>query len=220
MSEPLVIIGRGEHARVVADAVLTDPRWHALGAVGPADSAATDETSRSWLPYLGDDDVFLASLAAQPSADRPAVVIGVGAISDPGSRREIVARYGDVARWASVVHGTAILSASARVGAGAVVLAGAVVGPNARIGEHAVVNSGAIVEHDVVIAPYAQVATGAIVGGGATVGDGAFVGLGARVRDHLAIGANAVVGMGAVVVKDVPPGVTVVGVPARPVIAT
>ena len=47
------------------------------------------------------------------------------------------------------------------------------------------------------------------------VGDHVEVGTGAVVIDHLSIGAGAVVGTGAVVVKDVPAGVRVVGVPAR-----
>jgi acetyltransferase-like isoleucine patch superfamily enzyme len=41
------------------------------------------------------------------------------------------------------------------------------------------------------------------------------VGAGAVIRQGIQIGDGAVVGAGAVVVKDVPPGVTVVGVPAR-----
>lgn len=53
------------------------------------------------------------------------------------------------------------------------------------------------------------------------VGDGAMIGAGAvllckRERD-LAIGAGAVVGANAVVTRDVAPGQTVVGAPARPV---
>jgi serine O-acetyltransferase len=48
-----------------------------------------------------------------------------------------------------------------------------------------------------------------------TVGDGVVIGAGAKVLGPLVVGANARVGSNAVVVKDVPAGATVVGIPAR-----
>lgn len=45
--------------------------------------------------------------------------------------------------------------------------------------------------------------------------DGAWLGAGAIVLPGVTIGRNAIVGAGAVVTKDVPPGKTVFGVPAR-----
>ena len=50
-----------------------------------------------------------------------------------------------------------------------------------------------------------------------TVGNGVIIGAGAKVLGDILIGDNARVGANAVVVKEVPPGVTVVGIPARPV---
>src|SRR5262249_55564809 len=47
------------------------------------------------------------------------------------------------------------------------------------------------------------------------VGDGASLGSGAIVLGGVEIGAGAMVGAGAVVARDVPPGATVAGVPAR-----
>ena len=44
---------------------------------------------------------------------------------------------------------------------------------------------------------------------------GASIGSGAAIMCGVTIGAEAIVGAGAVVTKDVPPGVTVAGVPAR-----
>jgi len=49
------------------------------------------------------------------------------------------------------------------------------------------------------------------------IGDGARIGLGAGVLRGVTVGAGAVVGPHAVVTRDVAPGVTVAGVPARPV---
>ncbi len=48
------------------------------------------------------------------------------------------------------------------------------------------------------------------------VEDGASIGGGAVILPGIRVGACAIVGAGAVVVKDVLPGVTVVGNPARP----
>ncbi|NTU89377.1 MAG: serine O-acetyltransferase, partial [Actinobacteria bacterium] len=48
-----------------------------------------------------------------------------------------------------------------------------------------------------------------------TIEDGAVVGVGASVLGNTTVGKNAKVGGGAVVVDDVPPGCTVVGIPGH-----
>jgi len=48
-----------------------------------------------------------------------------------------------------------------------------------------------------------------------TLGDGVTVGAGARILGPITIGAGAQVGANSVVVKDVPPGAVVVGVPGE-----
>jgi serine O-acetyltransferase len=50
-----------------------------------------------------------------------------------------------------------------------------------------------------------------------TLGDGVIVGAGAKILGPIRIGSGARVGANAVVLKDVPEGVTVVGIPARAV---
>lgn len=49
------------------------------------------------------------------------------------------------------------------------------------------------------------------------IGDGVYLGAGCRVLGSIRVGDGAAIGANAVVLQDVPPGVTVVGVPARPV---
>lgn len=212
---PLIVLGGGEHARVVIEAAQTQgERWAVQGYVAPDAAGGPDG-----IAWLGDDGTLATRLAALAPTDRPWLVLGFGGGETAGAlaaRTAATDRFGPDTRWATVVHATAWISPTARLAAGAVVLAHAVVNTGARVGRHAIVNSAAVIEHDVRIGDGSHVAPGAVIGGGTHIGEHAFIGLGARVRDHLEIGAGAVVGMGAVVVASIAPGATVVGIPARP----
>jgi len=89
---------------------------------------------------------------------------------------------------------------------------------NIRIGQCFHANLYSYVEHDCVIGDFVTFAPGAKVNGNVTIGDHAYIGSGAIIRQGITIGAGAVVGMGAVVTRDVPPGITVIGNPAKPLV--
>ena len=89
---------------------------------------------------------------------------------------------------------------------------------NIRVGRCFHANLYSYVEHDCVIGDFVTFAPGVRCNGNVTIGDDAYIGSGAIIRQGLTIGAGATIGMGAVVTKDVPPGVTMVGNPARPLI--
>jgi acetyltransferase EpsM len=214
MARPLVVLGGGEHARVVIEAASTIPgAWHVAGLTDPRPAERT--VALTGVTHLGDDDSFALRYGALEPAQRPLLVLGMGLPDGAAVRRKLASRFGSDLAWAVVVHRDASVSPSASLGPGTVVFAGAVVQAGAVIGRHVIVNSAAVVEHDVQVGDRAHVAPGAVVGGGAVIGEDAFVGLGALVRDHVIVGAGATVGMGAVVVADVPPNATVMGNPAR-----
>jgi len=209
----LVVLGGGEHARVVIEAAQSRPSdWDVVGLVEPG--RATRTRDLLGIAHLGDDRTFADRLSVLPADERPWLVIGVGGI-DPSVRRRLAAKFDSLIRWATVVHASAWVSPTAELGKGTVVLAGSIVSSGARIGTHAILNTRAVVEHDVAVGDFAHVAPAAVLGGAAEIGAGTFIGLGALVRDHMTIGAGATVAMGAVVVGDVPDGASVMGVPAR-----
>ncbi len=115
----------------------------------------------------------------------------------------------------TVIHRTAFVAADAQVGEGCQVMAQAAVCTHVKLGSGAIVNTAASVDHDCVIGSGAHIAPGARLAGEVTVGERAFIGVGAIVLPRIHIGEDAVVGAGAVVTKNVQPGATVIGNPAR-----
>ena len=209
----LVVVGGGEHARVVVEAARSRPdRWRVLAFADP-DPASRLARLEPGLENIGDDEALRAWFARRRH-DPAHLILGVGGGTRPGGRSAVVAGFGG-AEWATVVHAAATVSPSSVLAPGAFIGAAAVVQAGASISRHAIVNSGAILEHDVRLGEFSHVGPGAAVGGGTEIGVGVFVGLGARIRDHVAIGDGARIGMGAVVVGDVAAGEVVVGVPAR-----
>lgn len=91
---------------------------------------------------------------------------------------------------------------------------------NIKIGKCFHANLYSYVEHDCVIGDYVTFAPGVKCNGNIHIEDHVYIGTGAVIKQGtlekpLVIGKGAVVGMGAVVTKSVPPGVTVIGNPAR-----
>lgn len=208
MSSRIIVVGGGEHASVVIEAIRADRSGHELlGFVSRRGGDAI--TARLGAPRLGEEE----AIGEHPGA---LGILGFGALDAREQRVDAVRRLTPLlGGWVTVVHGSAWVSPTAVVGEGTVIMAGAVVQTGATIGRHCIVNTGAIVEHDAVLGEHVQLAPGVTLGGGVRIGALAYLGLGAVVRDHTSVGAGATVGMGAVVVRDVAQGARVMGVPAR-----
>jgi len=114
-----------------------------------------------------------------------------------------------------LVHPTAVVSRSARFGQGTQVLALANVAADVTTGDACIINHRASVDHECVLGNGVHIAPGAVVCGCVAVEDNAFIGAAAVILPRLTIGADAVVGAGAVVTRDVQPGTTVAGNPAK-----
>jgi acetyltransferase-like isoleucine patch superfamily enzyme len=128
------------------------------------------------------------------------------------------------------LYGCAI-GAHTRVGTFVEIQRGAVIGASCKIQSHTFICEGVTIEDGVFVGhgvmfvndkrPRATNDAGELQGASewelltTVVERGATIGSGATVLGGLRIGAGAMVGAGAVVTRDVPPGVTVVGNPAR-----
>jgi acetyltransferase EpsM len=211
-SKDLIVIGGGGHARVVIQAAqASGGEWNLVGYVDPNEREAT--AGRLGVRHLGDDE---ARLAADPAFAHARFVLGIGSTLEARVRREIAGRTKlPPERWATIIHPMAWVSPTAQLGPGCVVLAGAAVNAGAVVGPQCIINTGAIVEYDAAIAGFVHAAPASVVGARAQIGEGTYLGIGCRIRERLTLGKDVKVGMGSVVLRSVPDGRVVIGVPAK-----
>ena len=209
MNKPVVIVGGGGHAKVVADllSALGRPIRGVVAPEGPGCPAVG-----LGLAYLGDDDALLG-------LDRGSVALalGVGGVRPTDARRALFERLKAAGfSFATLCHPSAVVAGDVELGEGSQIMAGAVVQTGCRIGANVIVNTRVALDHDCLVGDHVHLATAAAISGGVAIGAGAHLGTGAVVIQGLRIGAGALVAAGAVVVADVAGGAAVAGVPARP----
>lgn len=208
MSAPVLVIGGGGHAKVLIEALLAGSAL--VAGIVDADPARVGESVLG-VPVLGGDEVV-----EQFPPGEILLVNGIGSVRSPELRKRIFERFTSRGySFAAVVHPSAVIAGDVQLGAGAQVMAGAVIQPGAVIGRNAIVNTRAAVDHDCRIGDHCHLAPGVTLSGDVVVGEAAHIGTGATVIQGITIGDGSTVGAGAVVVRDVPPGVTVTGVPAK-----
>lgn len=138
------------------------------------------------------------------------------AIGDPAPRRQyaepLIARG---AEFIPLVHPDSRVAAHVSLGRGSVVGPFSSVSPDVRIGEFVSINSYTGIAHDVTIGDWTEIDGHCLIAGRAKIGLGVRIHGGAIITPDAEIGDGATVGAGSVVFGKVPPGVTVMGNPAR-----
>jgi len=144
-----------------------------------------------------------------------------GAIGTPVSREQVMNKARKLGfEFLSFIHPNVETSKRVDIGTGVIICAGSILTTNIVIGDHVHINLDCTIGHDVKIGDYATLAPGVHVSGNVHIGSRVYIGTGANIlngtQDNpLIIDDDAVVGAGACVIKNVPPGETVVGVPAK-----
>ena len=212
--QEIAIYGGGGFAREVAWLVEScnqeAPRYRVVCFID-------DDTDKQGRLLNGIPVVSLAEARRRHPAAR--VVSGIGWPRPRQTTSEKAAAAGF--QFETIIHPRVERSRWIEIGEGVVICAGCILTTNIRLGRQVQINLDCTIGHDVIIADYATLAPGVHVSGCVHIGERVYIGTGATIINGtleapLEIGNDAIIGAGACVTKSIPPGVTAVGVPARP----
>lgn len=184
--------------------------------IGPERLVFVDDAPRSSF-VNGHRVMTYAEFLGQPASHRfIAVAIANGLV-----RKTIVSRcHTDMLLPWSITAESVVIMDDVQIGEGAILSPFVTLTSNIAVGKYFQANLYSYVEHDSIVGDFVTFAPGVKCNGNVRIGDHAYIGAGAIIRQGrpgkpLVIGEGAVIGMGAVITRDVPPGMTVVGNPAR-----
>ena len=209
-SQPLVIFGAGGLGREVL-VLLTQlndagANWEVRGFYDDQPPAAPTVAG---LPYLG------TAHDLNQTQEPLAVAVAVGSSA---SRAAVVARLtSPQLTFPALVHPGVRLAPTQRIalGAGCLIQQGCILTCDITLGRFVFLNLGCTIGHDAVLEDFCSLMPHANVSGAAHLGAGVYLGTNATVIQAVWVGTGTTVGAGAVVVRELPAGITAVGVPAR-----
>jgi len=199
--EKLILIGAGGHSKSVVDSIDTN-KYELCGFL--------DENKTGIhlnLPIFGEkiEDI--------DNFEQYSYFVAIGGVDSRKIWFERIKRKG--LKTINIIDKTSIVSKSAKIGTGNFIGKHAIINANSVIGDNNVINTKALVEHECIVGNHTHLSTNSIINGNVIVRDCVFLGSSSVCNGQLSLGVSAVIGSGSVVITDVEPFTTVVGVPAR-----
>lgn len=210
MLEKVAIVGarKDGHGKVVLETFRAAGTHEVVGFID--DNPSLIGTTICGAPVIGGIDVL-------PSLRKKGVTSVIVGIGDGRLRQRLASAIIDAGfDLANCIHPSAIITKGCHVGRGIFIGPNVVVVAGASVGDNVIVNTAATVDHDCVLESCTTICPGVHLAGRVTVQEGAFLSTGVVVIPDVVVGEWSTVGAGSVVIRDVPAGVTVVGVPAVP----
>ena len=203
-----VIIGAGKYGEVYLS-YLREAGVEVIGFLDDDDNA--QNKTYGGLPVLGKTDVLCALRERY----------GIDAIYCPLGNNKIRVKFLQHAKelgykTPNYIHPSVVLSPDVKLGEGVYILLGSDIMPYTTIEDYVMISMNVNVAHHNILKKGTFLSTGCNFGASIVAEENTYCGIGSTIMTGLhRLGKDCLIGAGAVVIKDVPDGAVVAGVPAK-----
>lgn len=197
----VIFVGAGEYAESVYDSMAKE-EYDLIGFV--------DEYKNGY--HIG-KPILAATIEEVSNFRDYAYFISIGDTEPRKRQFELVKRLG--LETINIIDKTALISGSVKIGTGNFIGKMVVINIGTVIGDNNMMNSKSLIEHHCTIMNHTRIATATVMNGDVVVEDGVYLGSMACCIGQQRLGEFSIIGAGSVVLGDIEPYCTAVGVPAK-----
>lgn len=155
----------------------------------------------------------LSEIAGYNIEDNDVFICSIGSVSD--KKRVIDTILAKGGEFINLIHPKAIIFQNLKIGIGSMIGPFCLITSDVTIGNFVTVQSSAIIGHDASVGDFVHIGGRAFMGGFSRLEEGVIIHPGAVVLPSVDIGKRAILGAGSVAIRNIPPGKTVFGIPAK-----
>ena len=192
MKEKILLIGAGQHARVVLYNIQEQNKYEVIGILDKNLNKAREEKIFEGIPIL---DIDYSKIDLKKLKEEIGVTKFFISFGNMKYRKKVWKMFKQ-AGWDSVniIHPNAVIS---------------------RIGNNVGINTGSQVNHDNIVEDHVYIASGVILSGGVKIAENTLLDDGVIITLGKSVGKNSLIGAGAVVTKNIEDNVVAYGNPAK-----
>lgn len=205
--EKILLLGCGEHARMVIDNIEDEGRYEIFGLT-------TNSTEELGQKIAGYDVICMDEEIDRVFSENPDITgyfLGVGNMR---ARKMLYEKLDATYKAVNIIHPAATISKHAKIGVGNIFEAYTKVANGVNLGSHCIVNSFSAINHDQIIENNVLIA-GNVSMAGKKIGENTIIADGSSIGFKRNVGKNCIIGDGSVVTKDIPDFSIAYGNPAK-----
>lgn len=207
MNHRIILIGCGEHARMVIDNIEQQEKYEIFGVITD-DRNMIGKKLKGYNIICHNDEV---ELLLKENKEIEAYFLGVGNMR---TREKLFKRFDSILNAVNIIHPSSIISKHANIGYGNIFEAYTKIANDVIIGNHCILNSFTSINHDQKIGNNVLIGCNVSLAG-TTIGNNTIIADGASISFKKKVGCQCIIGDGSVVTKDIPDNIIAYGNPAR-----